>query len=230
MFLKILKYSFALIVFIVTISAYLGSWEQMPIVIGFLTVAMGLALQKPISSILAWIIIATRKPFAIGDRIIVDAIKGDVRDITLTHTYLDEIGGTIDGEERSEREVVIPNSFLFDKDIINYTARNDYILDEIKTSVTYESNLKKAEDIIIKETKKIMVSYWDTLPKKYQKEPHIRLRFKESGIDVTVRFYSIALSRNEISTNITRSLFNQIKKSKDVEIAYPHTEVVLRNK
>lgn len=228
MFLKILKYLFVFLIGIVVISVYFGSWNQMPVVLGFITVALGLALQKPISSVLAWVVIATRRPFSIGDRINIDDYKGDVQDITLTHIYLEEVGGSVDGEELSERAVIIPNSILFDKEIINYTSKNEYILDEIKTLITYESNLKHAEDIMILSTKEILEPIRDSFIKKYQKEPHIRLKFKESGVEVTVRYFSLISQRNEISTNITRVILNKVKKSKDVGIAYPHTEVLIR--
>jgi hypothetical protein len=47
---------------------------------------------------------------------------------------------------------------------------------------------------------------------------------------LTVRYNSIAKERNKISTNITREIFKSIGKNKEVEIAYPHTEVVFREK
>ena len=67
-------------------------------------------------------------------------------------------------------------------------------------------------------------------PKKIGKDAHIRLKFKESGIDIIVRYMSLAKRRNQITTDITREIYNQISNSEDVEIAYPHTEVVFRNK
>lgn len=229
-FLKIIKYTFVFIVVVATISIWFGSWAQLPLIIGFLSVAMGLALQRPIVSILSWAVMITRRPFTIGDRIIVDGLKGDVKDITIMHTYLDEIGGTIEGEEYSGREIVIPNSFLFEKHIINYTAKDEYILDEIKTSITYESNLKKAERIILRATSKVMEPIWETSPKRMVKEPHIRLRFQDSGVEVVVRYITLATRRNEIATAITREIFNEVRRAKDVEFAYPHTEVLLREK
>ena len=36
--------------------------------------------------------------------------------------------------------------------------------------------------------------------------------------------------RNQITTDITREIYNKINNSEDVEIAYPHTEVIFRNK
>jgi small-conductance mechanosensitive channel len=49
-------------------------------------------LQKPISGVVAWLIIVTRRPFYIGDRIIIAGKKGDISNITLTYFLLDEIG------------------------------------------------------------------------------------------------------------------------------------------
>lgn len=234
MFLKIVKYLFAFIFILVFISSYFGSWAEFSLVAGLLTVALGFALQRPLTSIVAWIILVIRRPFHIGDRIIVGNVKGDVKDITITYMSLEEIGGTIEGEEKSGRIILVPNSTIFEKEIINYTAQHDFIVDEVKTAITYESNLKKAEEIIIKAIEHIMKPFWDSfpkkVPKKIPKEPHIRLQFRESGIDVTVRYHVLAIKRNEISTNITREIFNRIKKAKDVEIAYPHAEVLFRKK
>lgn len=49
-------------------------------------------------------------------------------------------------------------------------------------------------------------------------------------MDIIVRNKSLARKRNQITTDITREIFNRIRKEKEVEIAYPHTEVVFRNK
>ena len=135
---------------------------------------------------------------------------------------LDEGGGTILGEEKSRRTIMVPNSIISEEEVVNYTHADNYILDEITTSITYESNLEKAE--------KIMKPLWEFFLKRIEKKPYTRLKFKDSGIDITVRYNSIAKERNKISTNITREIFNSIRKNKDVEIAYPHTEVVFREK
>jgi len=77
---------------------------------------------------------------------------------------------------------------------------------------------------------KIMKSFWEKFPRKIPQQPHIRLRCKDSGIDVTARYYTIATNRNAIATDIIRENLTQIKKSEDVEIAYPHTQVLLPEK
>lgn len=229
-FLDLLKYLFILFVVIIAFSSYYGSWGELSFVIGLLTVALGWALQKPVSGVVAWLIIITKRPFHIGDRVIISDVKGDITSITLTHIFLDELGGTIDGEEKSNRTIMIPTSAIFDKEIVNYNHENDYILDEIVSTITYESNLKDAEKIVIDSACEIMTPFWKKFPKRIPKEPHIRLSFKDSGIDLTVRYHTIATKRNRIATDIIREIHRRVRKSENVEFAYPHTEVLLRNK
>jgi small-conductance mechanosensitive channel len=229
-FLDLLKYIFALFLIIIVFSAYYNRWGELGFIAGLLTVALGWALQKPISGVVAWLIIVIRRPFFIGDRIIISGIKGDISQLTLTHIYLDEVGGTILGEEKSRRTIMVPNSIIFEEEVINYTHTDNYILDEITVAITYESNLEQAEDIVQNAVDTIMKPLWEKFPKRLEKTPHTRLKFKDSGIDVTIRYNSIAKERNKIATNITREIFNSIKENKEVEIAYPHTEVVFREK
>jgi small-conductance mechanosensitive channel len=119
---------------------------------------------------------------------------------------------------------------IFESEIINYTMQDDYILVEIITMITYESNLDKAEELILAAVDKIMTPLWPSFPNRINKKPHIRLQFRDSGIEVIVRYNTITMKRNEIATNIRREIFHQIRKTPDVEIAYPHTELLFRKK
>jgi small-conductance mechanosensitive channel len=143
---------------------------------------------------------------------------------------LDEVGGTILGEEKSRRTIMVPTSIIFEEELINYTHRDNYLLDEVTTAITFESNLSKAESLIINAVEQIMMPLLEKFPKRIRKKPHIRLKFKDSGINITVRYNTLATKRNEISTNITREIFNKIRTTNDVEIAYPHTEIIYRKK
>ncbi len=230
MFLRIVKYTFIFLLIIFFIIIQYGSLSELGLVAGLLSVALGFALRQPLTSMVAWAVIVVRRPFFIGDRIAIGEVTGDITDLSLTSMFLKEVGGTINGEERSERIVVIPNLRLFETEVINYTAQHQYILDEVTTAVTYESDLGNAERIIVHAVDKVLGPWREYLPDRIAKEPHTRLRFRASGIDVTVRYYVPARKRNEFSTDITREIFNKVKKSKTVHIAYPHTEVVFRKK
>jgi small-conductance mechanosensitive channel len=227
MFLGVWRYTFTLIVvaaFIVFLVG--GDLTGLGIWAGLMSAALGWALQRPITGLAGWVMVVIKKPFQIGDRVLIGTVKGDVTDINITHTHLREVGGTIASEEVSGRIVLIPNSKLFEQDIINYTLTDDYILDEVSVAITYESNLDKAIAISKEAVKKVTKSFVQESPKK----PFIRTFFAPSAVDVKARYYVRPNDRIKVSSDLTQEIFRGISKVKDVEIAYPHTEVVLRKK
>lgn len=220
------RYAFAVILIIGIIFFLGGDITGLGVWAGLLTAALGWALQKPITGVAGWIMAITKKPFQIGDRIEIAGVKGDVLDINPTHIHLREIGGTIKTEETSGRIVMIPNSKLFEQDVINYTMTDEFILEQVVTTITYESNLDRAIDICVKAAKKAAADFLENMPQ----QPYVRTFFQPSGIDIKTRFYIPASERIRIGSDLTQEIFRNIIKAKDVEIAYPHTEVVLRKK
>ena len=225
-FSKIFSYMTLLLVAIFAIFSYAGSWTGLGVTVGLFTAALGWALQRPITGIAGWIMVVVKRPFDIGDRIIIGKVRGDVQDISLTHVYVKEIGGIVSGEENSGRIVMIPNSKLFEQDIVNYTLQDEYVLDQVALTVTYECNLDKAMEIILNAAKKCTKEF----AKGTEKKPYVLTYFEPNGINVRVRYFAPAKHLQEISSKLTKEIFDNIRKTKSVEIAYPHTEVVFRKK
>ena len=80
------------------------------------------------------------RPFAVGDYIIVNSegIEGTVKVIQIFYTKMT----TIDN-----KTIVVPNSILTSNSLTNVTARPERQLD-LKVGISYESDLKKAKEII----------------------------------------------------------------------------------
>lgn len=102
---------------------------------------VGFAAQTAISDLICGFLISFNKPFEIGDRIVVDGIQpGIVEDITLRHTVIRIYDGL---------RVVIPNSVLNTKTVINTSFHNDSRRGiHLKFSVSYDSDVAKAMDVI----------------------------------------------------------------------------------
>jgi small-conductance mechanosensitive channel len=216
---QLFRYSLYLIIILFAALSYSNAWSEFGVFLGFISAAIGFALQKPMTGIAAWIMVVTKRPFDIGDRIIVGDVKGDVIDINLTHVHVMEIGGLIGGEESSGRVVMVPNWMLFEKNIINYTLNNDFVLDNVVVNVTYESNLDHAIEIADLAARKYLAGIISTSPG----NPRIRLEFQASGVDINIKYFSPARQLNEYSTKNNKELFDQIRDSVDVEIDYQHT-------
>lgn len=199
-----------------------SSFQEFSLVLGALTAALGFALQKPISAIAAWIMLLIKRPFDIGDRITIDGVKGNVIDISITHVHLEEVG-RYGGEEISGRIVIIPNSVLFEKNVINYSSVSDYVLGQVSVTVSFESNVDKAINIAMNAAQK----YAEEHNKVVQKDSHTRLYFTPNGMEIHIRYYVPFYKAQEAATNITKEIYDQIRLVDDVEISYNHTKVLL---
>ena len=225
-FTKVIDAIFIVLILLTAFFSYVGSWTGLGIFIGLLTAALGFALQKPITGIAAWVMIVIKRPFSIGDRIILGGVKGEVYDISLSHIYLDEVGGLVDSEDQSGRTIMIPNYLLFEQNVINYNLMNDYVLGQILVDITYESNLDKSIKIAYDSTLKFVRKFSAST----KKETKINVEMGPSAIILKISFFAPVKKMSEIKSEITQEILNRVRKEKDVEIAYPHTEVVFKDK
>ncbi|HUU30969.1 MAG TPA: mechanosensitive ion channel family protein, partial [Phycisphaerae bacterium] len=85
---------------------------------------LGWSLQAPVSGFAAWVLVSLKRPFRPGDRIQFPnlGLTGDVKDIGIMYTMLDQVGGTIGSEEAVGRFILVPNAMLFSQVVINYTV------------------------------------------------------------------------------------------------------------
>ena len=103
-------------------------------------VAIGLALQGALSNFAGGVLILILKPFVVGDYIIESGTgnEGTVKEIQIFYTKL----STVDN-----RMIVIPNGALSNNSLTNVTAKEKRRL-EIKVGISYESDLRKAKEVI----------------------------------------------------------------------------------
>ncbi|MBU4070487.1 MAG: mechanosensitive ion channel family protein [Nanoarchaeota archaeon] len=225
-FSRILSVTFVIVTLFITFFSYMGSWTGLGIIAGLVTAGLSFALQRPITGIAAWIMIIVKRPFQVGDRICIGDVKGEVYDITLTHVYLDEVGGNIQSSMKSGRNVMVPNYLLFEQNIINYTLTDDYVLEEINFEVTYESDLDKALEI----AKKAAIKYIEKFATKEKWKPVYRVKMEASSMKIKILFYAPILEIYQIASDVTKEIYDLVKKDKNVEIAYPHMELVMKDK
>jgi len=221
-FSRAIKYLIVLFLIIFGILSYSGSLVSIGLFAGLISASLGFALQRPISGMAAWLMLVVKRPFEIGDRVIIGAVKGDISDISLTHVHIKEIGGTIPSEEISGRTILIPNAKLFEEDIINYTRQDNFILDEVSFPITFNSDIDEAQKIAEESAKIVLKDY-----EKNTQKPYSRTYFQPSGVDIFVRYLTLASNRNEISSKITQNIFKKVNKTEKVKFAYFHSEVLL---
>src|SRR6266487_750996 len=112
--------------------------------LGVGSIIIGLAVQTPMKSFIAWIYILVRQPFRVGDRIKIDDATGDVIDVGYLDTTLWEFGGQyISGDHPTGRTLRFPNEKVLDSTAYNYSwPLFPYIWNEIKFQIAYQSDLQ----------------------------------------------------------------------------------------
>ena len=179
-------------------------------------VGVSLALQDFITNFAGGIMILLLRPFTVGDYIIEDTNKneGTVKEIKILYTKLMTIENKV---------IVIPNGKLMNNSLTNVTERDERRLD-LKVGISYESDLKKAKeilerlllshkDILTNEDWKVFVDsladssvvlgirayvkmekYWDT---RWELLEQIKLTFDEEGIEIPYNQLTVHMQEKE---------------------------------
>jgi small-conductance mechanosensitive channel len=134
----------ALVVALIAISIVFVNWYAALAALGVGSIIIGLAVQTPMKSFIAWIYILVRQPYRVGDRIKIGDATGDVIDVGYLDTTLWEFGGHyISGDHPSGRLIKFPNEKVLDEIIYNYSwPLFPYIWNEIKFQVAYNADLE----------------------------------------------------------------------------------------
>jgi small-conductance mechanosensitive channel len=141
---RILLLVAGLLIAVIVISVVFVNWYGALTALGIGSIIVGLAVQTPMKSFIAWIFILVRQPFRVGDRIKIGDATGDVIDVGYLDTTLWEFGGQyMSGDHPSGRVIRFPNEKVLDEIIWNYSwPLFPYIWNEIKFNVAYQSDLK----------------------------------------------------------------------------------------
>jgi small-conductance mechanosensitive channel len=133
-----------LAVAVFTVSVVFANWYGAVAALGVGSIIIGLAVQTPMKSFIAWIYILVRQPFRVGDRIKIGDATGDVIDVGYLDTTLWEFGGQyITGDHPSGRLIKFPNEKVLDEIIYNYSwPLFPYIWNEVKFQVAYNADLE----------------------------------------------------------------------------------------
>ena len=152
---KVSSYFIYLIAIIVALGIWIEQTQSLVVAMGFVGAGIAIALQRPLMNLVGFLTLITIRPYEAGDRIEIEGVSGDVIDVELMYTKLMEIGGNANYDQFTGKIKEIPNSFVLEKIVTNYSRDFAFIWEEMMIPITYSSNLKKASEIMEKAANKI---------------------------------------------------------------------------
>lgn len=177
--------------------------------LGAMGLAIGMALQGTLQNFAGGVIILLMKPFKVDDYIECGQYKGYIKEIRIFHTIMRPFNG---------RTIIIPNSELATKSLINHTKEPQIRLDVV-ASVAYGTDLRKAKEVL-----------WEVI----NAEPLIRHDFKEpvvavselnnSSVDITLWLWIKVEDYWEVWKRIREDIYIAFNNA-GVEIPFPQVTV-----
>ena len=204
--------------------------------LGLVGAGLAIALKDAVSNLAGWAFIMWRRPFEVGDRVQVGPHAGDVIDLGLFQFTLNEIGVWVDADQSSGRIIHIPNGQVFTEPIANYDKGFKYIWNEVPVLVTFESDWRKAKQIL----NKIAVQHAQHLTAGAEQElltasrqyvinytkltPIVYTRVVQTGaVQLTIRYLIEPRKRRGTEHAIWEDVLTEFARCPDIELAYQTT-------
>lgn len=185
---------------------------------GIAGIAIGFAAKDTLSNMIAGILLIIDRPFEIGDRLELwqappnHSTWGDVIQIGLQMTKIRTTDNIV---------VVIPNSQIMNRDIINYTVGDTSMRVRITVGVAYGTDLEKAAAVMVEIAKSSPWAQTTIAPKVVTRS------FADSCIELQLRVW-IKDARKR--TDAISEICNHIKQrfqAEGIQIPFPQREVRL---
>lgn len=201
--------------------------------LGLVSAALVIALSDPISNIVAWAFIVSRRPFEVEDRIQIGDAAGDVIDLRFFQFSLMEIGNWVDADQSTGRVLHIPNRKVFSDNIANYTKGFTFLWNEIPVVVTFESDWRKAKSALQKIAVKHSVQMDKATRKRvrhaskqyliYYKNltPIVYTKVLDHGIALTIRYLCPPRKRRGTEQEIWEDILDLFAEEPTLDFAYP---------
>jgi small-conductance mechanosensitive channel len=232
---RTILYSYTFILLVIIIPIWIKGIASLATLLGLASAGIAIAMHDTIANIAGWFFIMARKPFKLGDRIEIGEIAGDVIDIRLFQFSVVEIGNWVDADQSTGRIVHVPNSKVLRDPVANYHIGFEYIWNEIPVLITFESDWKKAKNVL----ENIALNNAEHLSKGAQEQiqnaaekyfifygkltPIVYTTVKDSGVLLTIRYLVNPRQRRSTEQQIWEATLDAFNKAADIDLAYPTT-------
>jgi small-conductance mechanosensitive channel len=202
---------------------------------GLVGAGVALSLQETLLCMAGWLLVITKRPFDIGDRIEIKGHKGDVIDISVFQVSLLEVGNWVEAEQSTGRMLVVPNSAFFREEAFNYTKGFPFIWNEFSTVVTFESDWLEAKEIMLAQAQEEADKLEEEVKRKighmqrhyaihYDRlRPIVYTSIAPNGVQLTLRYLSPVRRRRDTTHRISEGVLRSLIDHPRIDFAYPTT-------
>lgn len=235
---KTLAYVTTALAALFVIAIWVDGLSQVGTFLGLVSAGVAIALRDVLVDIAGWLILVTKPPFEVGDRIQIGDHSGDVVDISVLHFHLLEIGNWVDSDQSTGRLVQVPNAKILTDPIANYTSEFPFLWHEIPVVLTFESDWRKAKTILLEMVSETSAEMSDRAAEFLRKRPSRMLisypivtatvytSVLDHGICLSMRFLTDPRRRRTFDQTLWEGVLDMLAHEPEIQLAYPTQRLV----
>jgi len=235
---KRVEYTISFITIFAIIILWAGATNNLATYVGLLSAGIAIALRELFTNVAAWVFISFKRPFDVGHRVLIGEQRGDVIDIRVFQFSLIEVTSYEEGEQSTGRIIDVPNHYVFTYPLVNYTKGFEYIWNEIKVLITFESDWQLAKQLlteIVNKDSKLLITeakgQVKNAAKKYmihydKLTPIVYTDVKDSGVQLTLRYLCEPKQRRGTVNMMWEDILMMLDEQDTIDLAYNTRRVI----
>jgi small-conductance mechanosensitive channel len=189
--------------------------SSLAVLAGAIGVGLGFGLQNIVHNFISGIIILAERPIAIGDRVEVNGVAGQVAKISLRSTIV---------VTNDNISVIVPNSNFISDPVVNWSHGDPKVRINVPIGIAYGSDVEKFRDLMTE----VALAHPQVLR---EPEPNVLfIGFGDSSLDFEIGVWTAEMLRNpkrfrsELNYAIERAL-----RENRIEIPFPQRDLHIRS-
>ncbi len=235
---KTIVYLTMTLAMVLIIAIWVDGLSQVGTFLGLVSAGVAIALKDVLVDIAGWLILITKPPFEVGDRIQIGPHSGDVVDTSLLHFHLLEIGNWVDSDQGTGRLIRIPNSKILTDPIANYTSEFPFLWHEIPVVITFESDWRRAKKLFLEMVTEASAETSQRAAESLRKRPSRMLMrmgimtatvytsVVDHGICLSMRFLTDPRRRRGFDQTLWEGVLDLLSNEPNIQLAYPTQRIV----
>jgi small-conductance mechanosensitive channel len=191
---------------------------------GLITAGVALALQNVILSVAAYFFLIGKYGIRVGDRVQIGDVTGDVVDIGLVRLHLLELDTSTGDPQPTGRVVVFSNSVVFQpaSNFFRQLPGSNFGWHRITLSLAPDVDYKVAKERIDGAANEVFNEYRQEIERQHHTleqnltipiampEPSTTMRFRDTSLEISVRYPVLLNNVSSIDDRITRSILTAV--------------------
>jgi potassium-dependent mechanosensitive channel len=210
---KVIYYFLLVLVFLAALVNAGMELNKFTLITGALGVGVGFGLQNIVNNFVSGLILLLERPIRVGDTVEMNGLVGRVRRIgarsSTIHTFQDA-------------EVIVPNSDLISKEVINWTLSSLRRRVDIPVGVAYGTDPERMLTLLLE-----VPSSHPGVVQSPKTEAYF-IGFGDSALNFELRFWTYREDWFQLRSEVAVSLMRALRES-NIEVPFPQRDLHIRN-